>query len=345
MNFRTTSAAFRRPIVSRCSDARSRTHAFTLVELLVVIAIISALVAMLLPALGQVKEAMRGLTCRNNLKSMGAAALRYETEHKHYPTGGWGSDWVGDADRGYGRQQPGGWAFNILPFIEQENLYNLASDEKPNVITPRQKEGALEIVLHMPAIFSCPTRGAPNLLPRSESFLAHNASDSEFAGRNDYAANSGSHYPSGWDTKGPDPNKIDLANADDWNGWFDTSVLDGICFQRSQIGRSHIRDGVGNAYLFAEKYINPDDYENAGKRSWCSGFGSDNYRYATVLPREDEAGVDAPQAFGSAHVSGFNVVLCDGTPYSISYEIPLDIHKRLANRHNDDNENIHVSDY
>ena len=57
--------------------------------------------------------------------------MNHEGVMKHFPTGGWGYDWVGDADRGYGQRQPGGWLYNILPFIEQTAKHDMAKDGDP----------------------------------------------------------------------------------------------------------------------------------------------------------------------------------------------------------------------
>ena len=98
-----------------CLCARNSRRAFTLVELLVVIAIIGILIGMLLPAVQQVREAARRITCANNLRQMGLATLNYESAFGEFP-------------ESY-RQPPNaptnrGWSAQtlILPFVEQGNL-------------------------------------------------------------------------------------------------------------------------------------------------------------------------------------------------------------------------------
>ena len=63
------------------------TKGFTLVELLVVIAIIGILIGMLLPAVQQVREAARRITCGNSMRQMSLAMLNYESANQHFPPG------------------------------------------------------------------------------------------------------------------------------------------------------------------------------------------------------------------------------------------------------------------
>src|SRR3954470_11488598 len=125
---------------------RRSTVGFTLVELLVVIAIIGILVALLLPAVQAARESARRQQCSNNLKQLALGALNHHDVHKIFPTGGWGWFWVGDADRGFKRDQPGGWVYNVLPFIEEEAKHRLAGDGDRENITTAQLNGALQVI-------------------------------------------------------------------------------------------------------------------------------------------------------------------------------------------------------
>ncbi|QDS92661.1 Type II secretion system protein G precursor [Roseimaritima multifibrata] len=100
---------------------------FTLVELLVVIAIIGVLVGLLLPAVQAAREAARRMSCTNNLKQLGLALHNYHDTHKTMPYAVTG---MGGITSGTATPAPGqtrnqkGWVM-VLPYIEQQNLYDL----------------------------------------------------------------------------------------------------------------------------------------------------------------------------------------------------------------------------
>ena len=106
---------------------------FTLIELLVVIAIISVLIALLLPAVQSAREAARRAQCVNNLKQIGLALHNYEESIGTFPPGYVSSinptvvnacDLDQEMQNGVDLGTGWAWGSMILPFLEQQPLYN-----------------------------------------------------------------------------------------------------------------------------------------------------------------------------------------------------------------------------
>jgi prepilin-type N-terminal cleavage/methylation domain-containing protein len=97
--------------------ARRYRDGFTLIELLVVLGVVSLLAGMLLPAVQSARESARLTSCRNHITQLSKGLITHESLLQYFPSGGWGPQWLGVAERGNDGSQPGGWVFSVLPYI------------------------------------------------------------------------------------------------------------------------------------------------------------------------------------------------------------------------------------
>jgi prepilin-type N-terminal cleavage/methylation domain-containing protein len=320
-------------------------RAFTLVELLVVIAIIDILVAVLIPAINAAREAARRTQCLDNLKNIGLAANNHLNAHKFFPSGGWGWLWAGDPDRGFNERQPGGWLYNILPFMEDHALH----DKGKGMPAAQKRAAATEVIKTPLAWATCPTRR--DLRPFRNIFnpTCNNCQDPipEVA-RSDYSANC--HGPN-WQRNEFQGGPATLAQGDDpaYTGWRNTTCnnagndrMCGISFERSTVRIKHIKDGVSHTYFVGERYLNRLQYgtgeDQADNEHMYVGFDNDMYKTGHVQPMGDGEympnGVPQPDPdrWGSAHPQVFHVVLCDASTHRIPFEIDLRTHQSLSHR-------------
>ena len=310
------------------------TNGFSLVELLVAIAIIGILVALLLPAVQSAREAARRVQCSNHLKQLSLGCMNHESAHGHLPTSGWGWRWFPDPSRGFDENQPGGWCHNILPYVEQQGLYDAAEGA-----TDAQRRANAAIAAARPlAMFHCPTRRAPLPYPVLHNSF-YNINSQQGAARTDYAANAG-------DAGDNDPDDIYHDGTRNEAGpstyaaaathlWRDTYHR-GVIYQRSTTRFGEIPDGASNTYLLGERYLMPQNYESGldpgdDQNQWV-GHDRDNLRWSDQPPLQDTAGLSYQWAFGSAHPSGMHFGLCDGSVRFVDYALELSVHQRLGNR-------------
>jgi hypothetical protein len=332
---------------------------------LVVITIIGILIALLLPAVQAAREAARRAQCVNNLKQIGLACLNHESTLKCFPSGGWGYYWAGDPDRGFRLNQPGGMFYNILPYMEQQGLHDMALGLTDG--SQQKNDTTLAMCQKVITAYRCPSRRAADLFALEASpYPCYNftiASSGTLSGKgyyhNDYAANSGDcvfewgHGPEKTDINWPTGTVSTLLNTN-WSGLGGAALNTGVVFQQSQVTIADIKDGTSNTYLAGEKFLDPDYYltgQDMGDDQAClgaddwdlcrwsginsGGITGNTSTYTSYPPMQDQTGLTADgysDRFGSAHAAGFNVVLCDGSVRTISYSIDTWVHKNLANR-------------
>lgn len=302
---------------------------FTLVELLVVIVIIAILIGLLLPAVQSAREAARMTECANHLKQIGVAAQQHLSTHGHYPTGGWGIKWLGDPDQGFTAKQPGGWTYNVLPYLEQPALHDLGKGD-----TFEDKRQTRAVLATTPlSVFNCPTRRRPALYANDVIKWNSTTPTPPMVARGDYGINAGSQPECEVLPSSLDPPTIS-AGEDPTFTWSPMIKANGISYRRSMVRHSHVRDGTTSTYLVGEKYLNPDHYTtgdaSADNSSLHTGYENDNFRNSTDPPLRDRAGVAAGCRFGSAHPSAVQFVMCDGSVHAISFNIDPATHQRLG---------------
>lgn len=307
---------------------------FTLVELLVVIAIIGLLIGLLLPAVQAVRESARKLQCANHIKQLSLAALNFESSHRAFPSGGWGASWIGIPERGVGARQPGGWIYQLLPQLEQTALFELGG-------YPPNQHGANAQRVQTPlAVLYCPSRRSPGVYPSGYGWRTNLAPNITEYARNDYAFNGGSDFTRYG--KGP----VTLEDAKNFR-WPDMSRCNGLVHQRSKVKIAHVTDGLSNTYLIGEKHLPREHYldgEDSGDNE--SAYGGDDRdlvrftalsrgRYLAPLPDSKDI-QPTPEfrgmRFGSAHASGFQVSMADGSVHHVGYAIDEVVHEALGNR-------------
>jgi prepilin-type N-terminal cleavage/methylation domain-containing protein len=319
-----------------CAHACKRCG-LSLVEVLIVVAIIAILVQLALPAIEMSRESARRTQCANNIRQLGLAVQQHESAFRRYPSSGWHFTWIGEPERGTDAAQPGSWAFNLLAYMEQQELRDMGSgldgEARTNALIQRT-ETALPL-------FICPsrrktrayrhtwnqwpyTKGGPLTRP-----LRHGA-------KADYATNVGDSSEVEFDSKWKGPQSLEEGDGD-IKLPTNAPKFTGVIFGRSQIEINQITDGLSKTYLIGEKHVYSKD-RNTGEdmgdnESLYTGFNNDTCRSGAESPEPDSQYVFTRNMFGSSHPSVWLVVFCDGSVREMSFDIDSVLHGKLANRH------------
>ncbi|GAC1470731.1 MAG: DUF1559 domain-containing protein [Isosphaeraceae bacterium] len=231
--------------------------AFTLIELLVVIAIIAVLIALLLPAVQAAREAARRAQCINNLKQMGLGIHNYLSQQNAFPPvfTNWGVP-LGSAPNVYGKGHwPMSWAVGLLPFIEQQPLYNSANYS----FGAPQPENYPTLSGTKVNAYICPSESLQNGPLWATTYISYRGN---LGGPASLSSWNGIIVPFRGDNKG---SPLSYENSN--NGTF---------------GVESITDGTSNTALFSEKLVGING--NAVVRAGGDKVKAKRVQFATSMP-------------------------------------------------------------
>jgi prepilin-type processing-associated H-X9-DG protein len=251
---------------------------------------------------------------------------------------------VGEPGRGSGKKQPGGWAYSILPYTEQQALFSLGD----GLAGTDAAAAGLQRSSTPLALYTCPTRRGTQTLPlNGTSGLDYRNWPGQVvtgSGRTDYAACAGSKSNSAELFEGPP----DFASGDSDAWWTankpeaaDPNRFNGVIFTRSTIRIPDVTRGTSNTIMIGEKFVPVDRYATGtdGGDNECMYTGHDNDVNRTTYqpPVQDKLSAEGLPAdptfrFGSAHIGGLNVVLADGSVRTVPYSVDAAIWTAYGDR-------------
>jgi prepilin-type processing-associated H-X9-DG protein len=326
---------------------------------------------LLLPAIQAAREAARRTECKNRLKQMGLSVLNHVDSLKIFPTGGTEyspriEDYVTNGQPNGAAKQGLGWAYQILPYLEEGAIRSLTT------YTQLQK-------VNIP-MYACPSRRSATVV-----FSINNGNG--LTSIIDYAAAQPCTIQCHSGTPGCGPVEVKYTPSQSftaasystnltsfWGGRFQqkkpgpaaNSIYDGVIVRTpwdhtakatvtgwSPIGMGKITDGTSKTLLIGEKYLRQDLYPGgisySDDQGWCEGWDLDVMRSTCFPPMADGdplgysfqplntasdyfGAVNDVVNFGSAHTGGFNCVFVDGSVHTLNYDIDVTVFNALGTR-------------
>lgn len=275
---------------------------FTLVELLVVIAIIGVLIALLLPAVQQAREAARRMSCNNNLKNLVLGLHNHHDTYGYFPAGG---DTTNNDNR-----QMWGWGAHILPFIEQTSLYDQLRVSRQALKVTLDNTTRRKLTQTKLDIFICPSDPGGHLMDGGRSNL-NSGTGRHFSGD----SNIGTSF------------RVAKSNYVAVIGLFDVNYLknNGIMFRGSEKRLADVTDGTSNTFILGERNRRCAQGAWVGNRN-LKGSGPQGADYTMgriSRPLNDPLNNtnQCIEGFASEHPGGSLFAYADGSVHFISETI------------------------
>ena len=323
----------------RSQQALPQRSGFTIIELLVVVAIIGVLIALILPAVQQTREAARSTQCKNNLKQISLATLNFHDTYRAFPPARI-MPRPGDPPQLSCGRGSVTWFVRILPFLDQGNLRGLWDPTIPFASHDADtRNKALPI-------FMCPTRRSVDgakcpttTTPVSASCGCSGLQTFIGGATGDYAGNHGDISPGAFGF-----------TTDFYWGGYGTGVLIGsraFCVAGQprdwidKVKLKDVTDGSTNTILVGEAHLNPGGL-NRTPEDGCIYDGW-HFSFSTRIGGPGVKLAPSPDyvdtrlySFGSIHSGRCHFALSDGSVRAISTDINEDLFGQLCNRKDGD---------
>ncbi len=321
---------------------------FSLIELLVSISIIAVLISLLLPAVQAARESARKISCRNHLKQIGIALHNYHDSHSTLPIGSRRQFGVGPS-----------WWVGLLPFLEQENLYDkFDANMKSNGLNPSNP--ALAEYVEIPVML-CPSAAintqlvtiAPTPIRLLPCYVGISGAIPDLSGM--------------FDDGGFQESRLSTCCFPLTTSTIGAVSAGGALIPNDSISFHEIKDGLSNTIVVGEqngflKRTNgsTSQMEASSNSGWAAGTNSigvpPNYVpnsgtvptipsnlttiayppnfsiYENTIYKGIQVGAGPNNPLMSPHAGGVNVLLTDGSATFLSETLSLSTLKRLATR-------------
>jgi prepilin-type processing-associated H-X9-DG protein len=296
----------------------------------VVIAIIAVLVALLLPAVQQAREAARRTQCKNNLKQMGLALLNYESSFSVLPPGHisipTGEPWSGGPNDPLPELGPG-WSFFalMLPMLDQAPLHTTINFNLP-IANPVNVAPRSTTV----SVYNCPSDSSPPRISAFPDTLAvHDLAINSYIGS----------------LGGADP-----ANAPGFTAHYEELPFNGIFHRNSSIRIRDIIDGTSNTFAIGERQ------SAFSPNGWAGVIPGARTVFSRMIAQRRGVAIDAasrpaitmavihvrgsapntprgsPGSFNSPHAGGVHFLFMDGSARFLSENIHINLFRWMAGR-------------